>query len=137
VSDDRVVSLTSRRTEPKPPLGACLVFANDRLRMPMEMRAPSPVWTVSPFVEAVPTGRDQPVPVYARFGMIEYSPHGTSGEVFENEHGITADLYFEREIFALLQGAALSAAPLTLFITFSAADGAPPTLMLSVERRTD
>ena len=135
MSDDRVVSLTSRRAEPKPPLGACLVFANDRLRMPMEMGATCPVWTVDD-LEATPTDRDAPVSVHARFGMIDHSPDGTSGRVSEGEFGLTADLYFEREIFALLQGAALSACPLTLFVTFSASNGAPPTLMLAVERRT-
>ena len=34
------------------------------------------------------------------------------------------------------QAAALSSAPLTLFVTFGARDGAPPSLMLAIERRT-
>ncbi len=136
MSGDRVVSLKDRRSEPKAVLGGCLVFANDQLRMPMAMGAVAPEWTTIDPIEVRLEGRDETTPVYARFGMIEYSPEGNSGYVSESEHGVTADLYFDRELFLALQAAALSPAPLTLFVTFGARDGAPPTLMLSIERRT-
>lgn len=136
MSDDRVVSLKGRRSEPKPTLAGCLVFANDRLRMPMEMGATGPEWTTIEPVEIQIEGRPEPTPVHVRFGMIDHSPEGHSGYVDENEHGITADLYFERDLFLAFQSAALSSAPLTLFVTFGARDGAPPNLMLAIERRT-
>lgn len=135
MSDDRVVSLKDRRSEPKPTLGGCLVFANDQLRMPMDMGATGPEWTTIDPIEVQLEGRSEPSPVYARFGMIEHSPEGTSGYVAEHEHGLVAELYFERDLFLAFQGAALSAAPLTLFVTFGAPDGAPPILMLAIERR--
>ena len=137
MSDDRVVSLKDRRSEPRAVLGGCLVFANDQLRMPMEMGATGPEWTTIHPIEVQIEGRDGPTPVHVHFGMIDHSPEGTSGYVTENEHGITADLYFERDLFLAFQSAALSSAPLTLFVTFGARDGAPPTLMLAIERRTD
>jgi hypothetical protein len=137
VSDDRVVSLKDRRSEPKPVLGGCLVFANDRLRMPMDVGASGPVWTTFDPIEVQLEGRSGLTPVRARFGMVDHSPDGTSGSVFETEYGVTADLYFERDLFGALQGAALSTAPLTLFVTFGARDGAPPILMLAIERRND
>lgn len=136
MSNDRVVSLTGRRAEPKAVLGGCLVFSNDQLRMPMEMGAASPEWTTIDPIEIQIEGRPEPTPVYVRFGMIDHSPQGDSGYVSENEHGITADLYFERDLFLAFQSAALSSAPLTLFVTFAARDGAPPHLMLAIERRT-
>lgn len=135
MSDDRVISLKARRAEPKPTLGGCLVFANDQLRMPMAMGAIAPVWTTIDPIEVQIEGRPEPTPVYATFGMVEHSPDGTSGTVFETEHSITADLYFERDLFNAFQAAALSAAPLTFFVTFGARDGAPPILMLAIERR--
>lgn len=136
MSDDRVVSLKGRRPEAKPVLSGCLVFANDQLRMPMNMGATAPEWTTLDPVEVQIEGRDGLTPVHARFGMIDHSPERNSGSVFENEHGVTAELYFERELFLAFQAAALSPAPLTLFVTFGARDGAPPTLMLAIERRT-
>ena len=135
VSDDRVISLKDRRSEPKPVLGGCLVFANDQLRMPMAMGATAPVWTTIDPIGIQIEGRPESTPVHATFGMVDHSPDGTSGTVFENEHGITAELYFERDLFDAFQSAALSAAPLTLFVTFGARDGAPPILMLAIERR--
>lgn len=136
MSDDRVVSLKDRRSEPKAILGGCLVFANDQLRMPMAMGAVAPEWTTIDPIEVQLEGRPGLTPVHARFGMIDHSPDGNSGYVGENEHGITADLYFERDLFLAFQSAAVSSAPLTLFVTFGARDGAPPTLMLAIERRT-
>jgi hypothetical protein len=136
VSDDRVVSLKDRRSEPRPVLGGCLVFANDQLRMPMAMGATGPEWTPIDPLEIQMEGRSEPTTVHARFGMIDHSPEGTSGYVSENEHGVTADLYFERDLFVAFQAAALSPAPLTLFVTFAARDDAPPSLMLAIERRT-
>ena len=137
MSDGRVVSLKDRRSEPGPVLSACLVFPNDLLRMPMEPSPPGPVWTTLEPVETQIDGRDAPVSVYPRFGMIDHSPDGTSGWVLAHEDGsISAHLYFERDLFVALQSAALSTAPLTLFVTFGARDGAPPTLMLAIERRT-
>lgn len=136
MSDDRIVSLKDRRSEPKPVLGACLVFANDRLRMPVEPNATGPVWTTIEPVEAQIDGREAPVQVYPRFGMIDHSPDGTSGWVMTHEDSISAHLYFERDLFLALQSAAFSAAPLTLFVTFGVRNGAPPTLMLAIERRT-
>ncbi|HEY0599837.1 hypothetical protein [Brevundimonas sp.] len=136
MSDDRVVSLKGRRPESKPTLAGCLVFANDQLRMPMEMGATAPEWTTLEPIEVQLEGRSGPTPVHVRFGMIDHSPEGTSGYVDENEHGVNADLYFERDLFLAFQSAAVSAAPLTLFVTFAARDGAPPHLMLAIERRT-
>lgn len=136
MSDDRVVSLKDRRTEPKPALRGCLVFPNDQLRMPMEFGATGPVWTTVEPVEIRMEGRVGPVLVEARFGMIEHSPEGSSGRVSEGDGVLTAEFYFERDLFMAFQGAALSASPLTLFVTFGALDGAPPTLMLAIERRT-
>jgi len=140
VSDDRVISFSGRRTPgpapAKPLLSGCLVFANDQLRMPMEMGATGPVWTTLDPVEIQIDGRDGLTPVHATFGMIDHSPEGTSGSVFENEHGVTANLYFERDLFTAFQAAAVSPAPLTLFVTFGARDDAPPILMLAIERRT-
>ena len=136
MSDDRVVSLKDRRSGPKAVLGGCLVFANDQLRMPMAMGGVAPEWTTIDPVDVQLEGRSEPTPVYARFGMIDHSPDGHSGSVSENEHGVTADLYFERDLFLAFQSAALSSAPLTLFVTFSARDGGPPNLMLAIERRT-
>ncbi|HYC67666.1 hypothetical protein [Brevundimonas sp.] len=136
MSDDRVVSLKDRRSEGGPRLGGCLVFANDQLRMPMVMGAVAPEWTTIDPVEIRMDGRAEPTSVLVRFGMIDHSPDGTSGYVGENEHGVTAALYFERELFLAFQSAALSPAPLTLFVTFSARDDSPPNLMLAIERRT-
>ena len=136
MTDDRVVSLKDRRSGSRAVLGGCLVFANDQLRMPMAMGGLAPEWTTIDPVEVQLEGRPEPTPVHARFGVIDRSPHGHSGSVSENEHGVTADLYFERDLFLALQSAALSSAPLTLFVTFSARDGAPPNLMLAIERRT-
>ncbi len=102
----------------------------------MAMGAAGPEWTTIHPIEVQIEGRPEPTPVHARFGMIDHSPDGTSGYVGENEHGITADLYFPRDLFLAFQSAALSSTPLTLFITFSAADDAPPNLMLAIERRT-
>jgi hypothetical protein len=136
VSDDRVVSLQGRRSDSKPVLAATLVFANDQLRMPMVMGATAPEWTTIDPIEVQLEGRPERTTVHARFGMIDHSPEGTSGYVSENEHGVTADLYFERDLFLALQSAAVSSAPLTLFVTFGARDGAPPSLMLAIERRT-
>jgi hypothetical protein len=136
VSDDRVVSLRGRKSEPRPVLAGCLVFANDQLRMPMVMRATGPEWTTIDPIEVQLEGRTEPTRVHARFGMIDHSPEGTSGYVGENEHGVTADLYFARDLFVAFQAAALSPAPLTLFVTFGARDDAPPSLMLAIERRT-
>lgn len=102
----------------------------------MDMGAVAPEWTTLEPIEVQLEGRSDPVPAYVRFGMVEHSPEGNSGYVSEGEHGLSASLYFERELFLAFQGAALSAAPLTLFVTFGARDGAPPTLMLSIERRT-
>ena len=136
MSDDRVVSMHGRRTEPKAVLAGCLVFANDQLRMPMARSATGPEWTTIDPIEVQLEGRPEPTTVRARFGMIEHSPEGTSGYVSENEHGVTADLYFERDLFLAFQAAALSSAPLTLFVTFGARDDAPPSLMLAIERRT-
>ncbi|NBW07437.1 MAG: hypothetical protein EBR82_05370 [Caulobacteraceae bacterium] len=135
MSDDRVISLKTRRPEPGPTLGGCLVFANDQLRMPMVMGAVGPEWTTLEPIEIRMEGRSESTPVHATFGMIDHSPDGTSGFVSENEHGVTAALYFERDLFVAFQAAALSAAPLTLFVTFGARDGAPPILMLAIERR--
>ncbi len=136
MSDDRVVSLKDRRSEPKAVLGGCLVFANDQLRMPMAMGAVAPEWTTVDPIMVQLEGRPEPTPVHARFGMIDHAPEGDSGYVSENEHGITASLYFERELFLAFQSAAVSSAPLTLFITFAARDDSLPTLMLAIERRT-
>ena len=136
MSDDRVVSLNGRRSEPRPALGACLVFANDQLRMPMAMGATGPEWTTINPIEVQIEGRSEPTPVHVRFGMIDHSAEGTSGYVSENEHGVTAQLYFERDLFLAFQAAALSSAPLTIFVTFGARDDAPPSLMLAIERRT-
>ena len=136
MSDDRIVSLKDRRSEPKAVLGGCLVFANDQLRMPMAMGAVAPEWTTIDPIEVQLEGRPEPTPVHVRFGMVDHSPEGNSGYVSENEHGITADLYFERDLFLAFQAAALYPAPLTLFVTFGARDGAPPNLMLAIERRT-
>ena len=136
MSDERVVSLKDHRSGPKAALGGCLVFANDQLRMPMAMAALAPEWTTINPIEVQLEGRPEPTPVHVRFGMIDHSQDGTSGYVSENEHGLTADLYFERELFLAFQAAALSPAPLTLFVTFAAHDGAPPNLMLAIERRT-
>ncbi|HYC73800.1 hypothetical protein [Brevundimonas sp.] len=136
MSDDRVVSLKDRRSEPRPVLAGCLVFANDQLRMPMEMGATSPEWTTIEPIEIQMEGRSEPTPVHVRFGMIDHSPEGNSGYVSENEHGITAHLYFERDLFLAFQSAAFSSAPLTLFVNFAARDDSPPNLMLAIERRT-
>ena len=136
MSDDRVVSLKDRRSEPGPVLSACLVFANDQLRMPMGMGQVAPEWTTIDPIEVQIQGRSESVPVHATFGMIDHSPERSSGYVGESEHGITAELYFERDLFLAFQAAALSSAPLTLFVTFGARDGAPPSLMLAIERRT-
>ena len=136
MSDDRIVSLKDRRSEPGPMLGACLVFANDQLRMPMEMGATGPEWTTIDPVEVQIEGRSEPTTVHARFGMIDHSPDGTSGYVSEHEYGITARLYFERDLFLAFQSAALSPVPLTFFITFHSRDDSPPSLMLAIERRT-
>jgi hypothetical protein len=136
VSDDRVVLLKDRRSEPGPVLAGCLVFGNEQLRMPMAMGATAPEWTTSAPIEVELEGRPGPTPVYVRFGMIDHSPEGTSGCVSENEHGVTADLYFERDLFLAFQSAAVSSAPLTLFVTFAARDDSPPNLMLAIERRT-
>lgn len=102
----------------------------------MDMGAVAPEWTTLEPIEVRLEGRSEPVPAYVRFGMIEHSPQGDSGYVSEGEHGLSASLYFERELFLAFQGAALSATPLTLFVTFGARDDAPPTLMLAIERRT-
>jgi len=117
-------------------LGGCLVFANDQLRMPMAMGATGPEWTTIDPIEVQLEGRSESTTVHPRFGMIDHSPDGKSGYVSENEHGVTADLYFARDLFVAFQTAALSSAPLTLFVTFAARDDAPPILMLAIERRT-
>ncbi len=136
MSDDRVVSLKTRRSGPGPALGGCLVFPNDQLRMPMGRDRHAPAWTTIDPVEIQIEGRPHPTPVHATFGMVDHSPEGTSGYVAETEYGITAELYFERDMFLAFQSAAMSAAPLTLFVTFGAREGAPPILMLAIERRT-
>lgn len=136
MSDDRIVSLTDRRPAPARRLAATLVFANDQLRMPMEHGATGPVWTTIDPVEVSIEGREAPVRVQPRFGMIDHSPDGTSGELFDSGASMAVDLYFERDLFMAFQGAALSATPLTLFVTFGVHDGAPPSLMLAIERRT-
>ncbi len=136
MSDDRVVSLKDRRSEPRPVIGGCLVFANDQLRMPMEMGATAPEWTTIEPIEIQMEERSEPTSVRASFGMIDHSPDGTSGYVHEHEHGLIAKLYFERDLFLALQSAAFSATPLTLFVNFAARDDSPPNLMLAIERRT-
>jgi hypothetical protein len=118
VNDDRVVSLKDRRSEP------------------MAMGAVAPEWTTITPIEVQLEGRPESTPVHVRFGMIDHAPEGDSGYVSESEHGITASLYFERELFLAFQSAAVSSAPLTLFVTFAARDDSPPTLMLAIERRT-
>lgn len=134
MSDDRVVTLKTRRPGPAPRLVATLIFPNDQLRLPMERNAGGPVWVVEP-IETLIGDNEEPTLVYPRFGMIDHSPDGTSGRVIRDEHGVSAELYFERDIFLTLQSAAFSSMPLTLFVTFGAAEGEAPTVMLGIERR--
>ena len=137
MSDDRIVSLDERRASPPRKLAATLVFGNHRLRMPVNFRAAGPEWVVDEVAARFDERADE-VTVYPRFGMLEHSPDGTSGRVAEHGHGVQAELYFERDIFLALQGAALSSRPLTLFVTFLAEDGcSPSSLALAIEQRAD
>jgi hypothetical protein len=95
---------------------------------------PGLLWQLSP--QPVQLEGREPDVIHASFAAISDSYDGSAGSVSENEHGLTADFYFDRPHFDLLQQAALSAADLEITVGFAARNGQVELLMLSIKHKT-
>ena len=114
-------------------LSGDVTFSNRLLRLTGGV-APGVLWQLSPHPVRL-EGREPDV-IHACFEALSDSHDGSAGFVGENEHGVTADFYFDQPRFDLLQQAALSGADLEITVGFAARNGRIEVLMLSIKHKT-
>ena len=111
-----------------------VTFSNKLLRLTPLLGARGPVWQIKP--QPVSLNGRAPNVIHASFEPIAASSDGSLGNLWENEHGLNGEFYFEPVYFDLLQLAALSAADLEISVLFGARDKRVVSLMLSLEHKT-
>lgn len=111
-----------------------MAFSNRLLRLTAGLGQRGPVWQMNP--QPVTLNVRAPSIIHASFESLVQSHNGTLGSLWENEHGLNGEFYFEPAYFDLLQQAALSAADLELTVIFGARDQQVETLMLTLQHKT-
>ena len=111
-----------------------VTFSNRVLRLTTGLGQRGPLWQIDP--QPVQLNGRAPSVIHASFESIAQSHEGTLGSLWENEHGLNGEFYFEAVYFDLLQQAALSAADLELTVIFGARDQQVETLMLTLQHKT-
>ena len=111
-----------------------VAFSNRLLRLTAGLGLRGPVWQMNP--QPVTLNGRAPSIIHASFESLAQSHDGTLGSLWENEHGLNGEFYFEPAYFDLLQQAALSAADLELTVIFGARDQQVETLMLTLQHKT-
>jgi hypothetical protein len=117
-----------------PVVSGSVTFSNRLLRLTAALGARGPIWQMNP--QPVALNDRAPGVIHASFESVVESTGGSLGTLWENEHGLNGEFYFEPAYFDLLQQAALSAADLEISVIFGARDQRVETLMLTLKHKT-
>ena len=134
MSDDAVISLADRRPRRVKAVGGGAIVRNDALHIPTSNVASHEVqWT---FRTTLDLDGEKACPLYGSFLELPFDEGEPLGNLFENEHGVSAQFVVGPSFWALINGAALSPTPFDIGIFFVADEsGAVIDLRMSIERR--
>ena len=132
VTDERVVSLETRRPKRSKPISGAAIFANSAFQLPFMKTHHEPRWTATGQTNVVD---DEPWPIDGSLVAHALDDDTPLGWVDRNEHSLIAEFVVGPEHAAMVQQVALSPVAFSVIVNFSSDDqGAVTRLELSIIR---